>query len=72
MSNWIKAKDKLPEHMQRVIVTWHLDEYVDTEFHENKVTGMTFDSDDIKNGVWVFASAGATVTHWQPLPDAPS
>ena len=56
MSEWIAAKDRLPEHMAAVLVCW------ETAAGERRDIG----------GWWtVFGIRTRHVTHWMPLPAPP-
>jgi hypothetical protein len=77
MSNWIKVEDRLPQPRKAVLV--YAPEMVEP------ITCMYYDpeSDSAEFGEWVSEPSGpsrggwsslseADVTHWMPLPEAPS
>lgn len=77
MDNWIKVEDKLPEKRKAVLVyAPEMNEPITTMYYDP-------DSDSAEFGEWVSEPSGPSrcgwsclgacdVTHWMPLPKAPS
>lgn len=62
---WISVKDRLPEQFQEVLV-W------DNEFSQVQRATCVRYGEGNAEVAWDCEAYLVTVTHWQPLPDAPT
>lgn len=64
---WIKVTDRLPEHMEKVLIVYA---------HSNNILMANYQDGLLGKGFAVYYADGrrpthSPVTHWQPLPEPP-
>ena len=66
MANWIKCSERMPEHGMPVLVVGAIGNTVQNNVYEwDGNTWSDFRNDYGEHGP-------STITHWQPLPEAPN
>jgi hypothetical protein len=64
---WISVKDRLPEHLEKILIVYEGSDNVLMANYKNGLVGM---------GFYVYYADGrmlihTPVTHWMPLPEPP-